>query len=57
MSIPGSVVVLFVLSAGWLPAACAPPTPKVAPSIAPPMIEREPIAPVRQQERSFHPMV
>ncbi len=48
---------LVVFMGGWSVAACAPPTPKVAPSVAPAMIERERVAPVRQQDRSFQPMV
>jgi len=57
MRVARNIVVLVVFMGGWSVAACAPPTPKVAPSVAPPMIEREPVAPVRQQDRSFQPMV
>jgi len=57
MSVARSLIVLVLVMGGWSVTACAPPTPKVAPSVAPPMIEREPVAPVRQQDRSFQPMV
>ena len=57
MSVARSLIVLVLVMGGWSVAACAPPTPKVTPSVAPPMIEREPVAPVRRQDQPFHPMV
>ena len=57
MSVARNIVVLVVFMGGWSVAACAPPTPKVAPSVALLMIEQEPFAPVPQQDRSFQPRV
>ncbi len=57
MSVARNIVVLVVIMGGWSVAACAPPTPKVAPSVAPPMIERAPVAPARQHDPSFQSMV
>ncbi len=52
MRVARSIVVLFALLGGWLVAACAPPTPKAEP-FAPQTVEREGVAPARDQDRSF----
>jgi len=52
MRVARSIVVLFALPGGWSVAACAPPTPKAEP-FAPHTVEREGVAPARDQDWSF----
>jgi hypothetical protein len=53
MGISRTIGLLLVLSGLGLISACAPPTPKVEPSVAPPVIQKEPVAPVHNSDGSF----
>ena len=57
VSVARNIVVLVVFMGGWSVAACAPPTPKVEPSIAVQTIQREFLEPVRDQDGLFRRVV
>ena len=56
MRVARSIAGLLALLGGWVVAACAPPTPKAEP-FAPYTVEREGVAPARDQDRSFQQRV